>query len=307
MSEPKEPTSGMPTSLKGINVPLLVPFKENGSINENEFQRLIRWQLNAGVNGFFIGGSSGEFISLTAAERQELLIVAKECIPDNIPILYNITDMTFNGLQNQIEFARNHDVRFLAVMAPYYYKCNGETLRRYFNTVLSMAGEAEVYLYNMPGMTGNAIQVDLIKELSAEHPNLKGIKDSSMDFTNLLELKTFINDSFCILTGNDAEIFPALLAGCDGAIAALANVVPEMCVEQFRCYQRQELARGWRLQKRIVFLRKLCRSTMPISSQKYMLELLGFNMGAGRYPLRSLTEEEKRLIRSTFVTVNKLD
>ena len=78
MSEPKEPTSGMPTSLKGINVPLLVPFKENGSINANEFQRLIRWQLNAGVNGFFIGGSSGEFISLTAAERQELLIVAKD-------------------------------------------------------------------------------------------------------------------------------------------------------------------------------------------------------------------------------------
>ena len=155
-----------------------------------------------------------------------------------------------------------------------------------------------LYLYNIPGMTGNPIPPAVLGEVLQRCPNVVGLKDSSMDLMTLLEYQCAAEGcGLVLLTGNDAQVLTALQSGADGGVIAMAGIFPALCRRIWEGFWANNLEEARTAQKTVLKLRELARRVMPVMGHKAMMEELGFPMGAARFPMRELTESERRTIR----------
>lgn len=287
--------------MRGISAPVLTPFHPDNSVNYGEFERLIAYITDNGVHGIFVSGTTGEFVNLTIDERKQLLLSAKRAAKPKDKIMFNTTAMNLQDLQELMDFAAVQKVDAVSVTAPYYHSYDAKALIAYFQRVAEMAKGQPLYLYNMSVMTRNPISVAVLKAVVESCPNVKGMKDSSMDFMTLLEYQSVVSSNdFELITGNDAQVLSALQAGADGGLIAVASVFPRLSMEVWDQYQRGEIEGARIAQNKILKLRGLYREIMPIMSHKATLELLGFSMGPARFPFRDLTAEERLRVHDTI-------
>lgn len=281
-------------TLKGISAPLFTPFHESGSVNTEEYARLTHYVSSCGIGGVFVGGTSGEFVNLRARERISLLKAAKEGVCDGAMLMFNVTSMNEAELLLLMEAAKKEGADAVSVTAPYYHKYDEAALHLYFHRISEVADGMPVYLYNMSGMTNNPISHQLFQRIAGDCPNIRGIKDSSMDFMTLLKYLAFVDHpGLEVITGNDAQVLPTLLAGGAGGIIATACVYPELSQSIWSYYVSGDLERASKAQDLVLKIRELFRSVMPVMAHKEALNLQGFHMGPARFPFRSLTVEEK--------------
>ncbi len=287
----------MSITMKGISAPVVTPMNSDGSVNYSEFESICKFVTEQGVHGLFVTGTTGEFINLTLDERKKLLSVARRAVSDTTTIMFNTTAMNKYDIADLCTWGKNEGADAFSFTAPYYHKYDAAALLSYFKECSELAGNTPVFLYNMSTMTGNPISPELLKNVVDSCPNVKGVKDSSMDFMNILEYKSIINnDSFEIITGNDAQVFSTLQAGGSGGLIALAGIFPKISAEIYNSFIQGDLKKAEAAQNTIMALRGICRKVMPIMSHKAMLALQGFDLGPARFPLRDLRQDEIDLI-----------
>lgn len=124
-------------------------------------------------------------------------------------------------------FAQQTGADDMVYITPFYYKYDEDDLERHYRSVIGSAPSLQAFLYTIPARTGNVVSVGLIHKLR-DLPNLVGIKDSTGDMVQMLQHLEI--PDFQVLSGSDALVGPALLAGAAGVVSGLANVVPEIYV-----------------------------------------------------------------------------
>jgi dihydrodipicolinate synthase/N-acetylneuraminate lyase len=155
-----------------------------------------------------------------------------------------------------------------------------------------------VVLYSNPGPTGVSIEPETVARL-AELPNVVGIKDSSGDLTNTVELiKLVQNDRFSVLNGRDTLILAALMFGAKGAIPATCNVPPDLCVGIYEAFQKGDVATARALQERLAPVRMSLTLGTGNGAVKEAMALLGRPAGPNRSPISSLSPEKREKLRS---------
>lgn len=285
------------TMLSGISAPQLTPFYDDGGVNYEEYTRLTRFLIDGGIDGIFVCGTTGEFVNLTIEERKGLLLAAKKGAGDKCKILYNITAMNLKDIDELICWAKENKANAVSITPPYYHKYDSIALTDYFVKVSAMAAPLPVYLYNIPSMALNAISPEVLEAVHGSCENVRGIKDSSMDFMTFLKYQMAVPDkNFEVLTGNDAQVLTALQAGGSGAVIAMAGVFPKLCKNIYDSYQHGDITGARKVQDTVLKLRELVRGTIPVVAHKEMLKMQGFHMGKSRFPLRELTEKEREQI-----------
>lgn len=283
--------------MRGISAPVVTPFCEDGSINFEEYERLVAFATDNGVHGIFVGGTTGEFVNLTLEERKMLLTAARRGAKPKTPLMFNVTAMNLHDLRILLDWAGECAAQAVSITAPYYHGYDHKALVAYFQTVSEMANGQPLYLYNMVAMTHNPITPAVLSEVARTCPNIRGIKDSSMDFMVLLGYQCAVQDAdFEIITGNDAQVLTALQAQAAGGVIAVAGVFPALCVKIWNAFEAGDLQSARQAQKTVLRLREMFREVMPIMSHKKALELQGFHMGPARFPLRDLTAEESEKV-----------
>lgn len=294
-------------TLQGITAPVLTPFCENGEVNTGEYARLIKYITGCGIRGIFVGGTSGEFVNLRTEERERLLAAAKDAAEEDVTVLFNVTAMNEHELYHMIEWAKKKGADAVSVTAPYYHRYDEKALCRYFGKVAEAAEGMPVYLYNMSGMTNNPITPMVLKTVAEQHRNICGVKDSSMDFMTLLNYQVAMEKmDFELITGNDAQVLPALMAGAAGGIIAVASVFPELSFSIWSNFKDGNIEEAKASQKTVLQIRELFRSVMPTIAHKEALKLKGFDMGPSRFPFRDLTEEEMRKLKRGLVNLGMI-
>lgn len=292
----------------GISAPQLTPFYDNGEVNYEEYTRLTRFLVKEGVKGIFVCGTTGEFANLTVDERKRLLRAAKEGADSACRLLYNITALNLKDIEELAEWAKQEGADAVSVTAPYYHGYDKTALTNYFIKVSKMAAPLPVYLYNIPSMVHNVITPEILEAVCRACENVRGIKDSSMDFMTFLKFQMAAPDKdFEVLTGNDAQVLTALQAEGSGGVIALAGVFPKLCCDIYEKFQSGDLEGARTAQTAILKLRDLVRGTIPVTAHKEMLKMQGFAMGKARFPFRELTEEERVRIRDTVQELGVLD
>jgi len=290
----------MKAILSGINAPLLTPMKDN-KVDYETYGKLASYIIDASITGLLVCGSTGECANLSCEEKRNLLSVCKDSIGKRASIAFNATELNPSNMKENIEYAKKLGVSAISCTTPYYFKYGPKALIEYFKWVSSIAEELPVFVYNIPSNTGCPITPDILKAIAESCPNVVGIKDSSMDFMNLLEYSLALKGRpFEFITGNDAQIVSSLEHGATGAIVAFAGVFPKLCASIYQNYLEGNSAKANELQDIIIDFRGAARKIRPIASHKYLLKLNGFDVGPARFPILPLDNSEKKLLESIY-------
>ncbi|MFQ5676595.1 MAG: dihydrodipicolinate synthase family protein, partial [bacterium] len=162
-------------------------------------------------------------------------------------------------------------------------------------TEVAEASPIPVILYNVPVFTGIDMPASAIIELS-KHPNIVGIKDSTSSLAKLMDLIKQSDKNFSVLVGNANLFFPGLLCGAQGAILALCNIAPQICVDIYQLYQRREYERA---QDQVSRSHQLIKGVLSagIPAIKAAMDLLGYAGGRPRSPFLPVDDKIQKEIK----------
>lgn len=205
---------------------IVTPFKDNGEIDVDAFDRLIDWHLANGTNGLVVCGTTGETPALTGDEDAFLIERAVKRVGGRIPV---IAGTGSNSTQECIKYSRKAEaigVDAVLVVGPYYNKPTEKGMYMHFAAVAESV-DVPIILYNVPGRTGSKISVDNAIKLAKSYENIVGIKEASGDLALFTELIAQRPDGFLVYSGDDFLAASANVLGADGCISVIANVIPK--------------------------------------------------------------------------------
>ncbi|HEX9726834.1 MAG TPA: dihydrodipicolinate synthase family protein [Vicinamibacteria bacterium] len=277
--------------LNGIIAPIPTSFDEREDLALDRLtENIERWSQSR-LSGFAVLGSTGEFVYLAREEKERVLGRAREAIPADRVLLAGTGCESTRETIALTRFAAKAGADLALVVTPAYYKrgMKPEVLRAHYFEVAENS-PIPVVLYNIPGFTGLNLSAELVVELAA-HSNIVGIKDSSGDLPQLQEICRLAPDDFAVLTGAGSLLLASLVAGARGAILAVANVVPDLCVDLVEAFQRGDLARARTLQHHLSPINKVVTFDYGVAGLKSLLDQIGFYGGPPRRPLRGVSAE----------------
>jgi 4-hydroxy-tetrahydrodipicolinate synthase len=274
--------------LSGIIPPVVTPMRGDESVDLDGLRRHIDRMIDAGVHGIFVLGTTGEFYALTDAEKQQVVATAMEHVRGRLPVYAGSGAETTGETVRLTRMAVAEGVAGVSVITPYFIKPTQAELIHHFRTIAEAAGDRQLILYNNPATCGGlSIEPATVATLAAV-PNIAGIKDSSGDLQNTIEIIRRVPSTFGVLMGRDTLILPALLMGAAGAIPASCNIAPELCVGIYESFQRGDLAGAKDFQAKLHPIRTALALGTGNGAVKEALRLLGHDCGPNRRPIAPL-------------------
>jgi len=291
----------MANLFQGIFPALLTPFKgeaEGEDVDLGAFRDNVQ-KFNAyDLAGYVIGGSTGECVLVSNEEAARLVDAAKSAAaPGRLIIAGTAQESTRLTIAFTKRLA-DAGADAALVRPPSYYKARmtREPLRRHYLAVAD-ASPIPVVIYNIPQNTGITIDPGLVVEL-ARHPRIAGLKESLGSLAYLGEIIRRLPPDFSYLTGSGFVVLPALLAGASGAILAVANAAPGLCVEIYRLFREGKIGEAQQRQLDLIPLNKAAMETYGIPGLKYAMDVQGFKGGPVRLPLLPIDEKGKADLRT---------
>jgi 4-hydroxy-tetrahydrodipicolinate synthase len=279
--------------LRGIIPPVVTPFTANQELDLPGLRRHIDWQLESGVHGIFVLGTTGEFYALDETEKQAVVADAVAHVGKRSPVFAGTGAETTREVIRLTKMAEKEGASGVSVITPYFIKPTQAELFDHFKRVAEST-KLPVVLYNNPGTCGGlSIEPDTVARL-AQVPNIIGIKDSSGDLQNTIEiLRSTPRDKFSVLNGRDTLILAALQAGVQGAIPASCNVAPDLCVGLYESFAKGDLAAAKEFQSRLHPVRMAMSLGTGNGAIKEALALLGRPCGPNRSPVGPIGDDKR--------------
>ncbi|MBI4798556.1 MAG: dihydrodipicolinate synthase family protein [Desulfarculus sp.] len=280
--------------LQGVIPPVATPFKDE-ELDLKALQANLRTWNQTGLSGYLILGSNGESCYLSEAEKEAVLAAAAEAMaPDKLFMAGTGCESTRQTIA-LTRRAAELGADCALVLTPAYYKgqMTSEALQAHYQKVAE-ASPMPILLYNVPQFTGVNLAPALVARLSA-HANIAGIKDSSGNIGQLTEIIRLSRPGFAVFVGSAPVFYAALCVDAVGGILAVANVVPEPCVEIQRLYQAGDHRAALDLQRAINPLAALVTTGLGVGGLKLAMDLRGYQGGQVRSPLTLPQEARPQL------------
>jgi 4-hydroxy-tetrahydrodipicolinate synthase len=282
----------------GTGVALVTPFASDMSVDYAGWRRLLDFCIDGGVEYLVVNGTTGESPTTTAAEKGELLRVAKEHVAGRVPLVYGIGS---NDTAAAVELLRTTDLKDISAVlsaSPAYNKPSQAGLVAHYQH-LADASPVPLLLYNVPGRTASNITAETTIRL-AQHSNIIGIKEASGLMEQCLTIAARKPSDFLLISGDDM-LTPALIAcGGVGVISVLANAFPKRFSDLTRAALAGDFAASRDGLFRFLPLNPLMYEESNPVGVKAALEGLGVCGAAARLPLLEATEGLKDRIRKAL-------
>jgi 4-hydroxy-tetrahydrodipicolinate synthase len=213
--------------LQGLWLPLVTPFR-NSELDEPSLRRLVRHYAGRPVDGFILGATSGEGMSLSMAELERLVSVVRVELAEirhPLPLCLGLSGASTAKMKDALDETADWPIDGYLIASPYYTRPSQRGLLQHF-TALADHAAWPLVLYNIPYRAGVNLTNDTLLAL-AEHPNIVGMKDCCADRAQTIDFLERRAANFRVLTGEDAQTFDALSDGADGAILLSAHLETE--------------------------------------------------------------------------------
>lgn len=214
--------------LEGVYTAIVTPFTEDGSLDLHAFGKLLDWQLEGGVSGVVVCGTTGESPTVSESEFTALLQFARETLADRALLIAgtgtNCTEKTIA----RSKLARDNGAQALLIASPYYNKPTQNGLLAHFHAIADSV-DLPIIVYNVPGRTAVNIMPDTLVVL-ARHPNIVAVKEASGDINQIMDVIHKVPQPFTVLAGDDPITLPVLGCGGRGTISVISNEAPAMMV-----------------------------------------------------------------------------
>jgi len=288
--------------LEGVVVAMVTPFNDDESLDEEGLRAVVRFLVERRVHGLFPAGSQGEFYALTADERRRVLEVTLEAAEGRVFVMAHVGAVTTREAIALARHAEAAGADVLSAITPFFVCPSQDELYRYY-VALAGATDLPVMAYNNPGRTGVNLQPATVARVAHDAPNFTGIKDSSGDLTQFVEYIRLCPPGFKAFMGRDSLIFAGLAHGAAGAVAATANVVPELVVSIYDAVAARDFVQGRELQRLLAPLRQAFGlGSFPVVIKEAM-QVIGLPAGPARGPVGPLSDEARVRLRDVLEQV----
>ena len=286
----------------GCGTALVTPFQKDLSLDEEVLRRLVRRQIDAGINFLVPCGTTGESPTLTGAEQRRVVeITIEEAQPRKVPVLAGAGG---NNTAHIIEMARAFQAmgaNGILSVAPYYNKPTQEGLYQHYKAIAS-AISLPIILYNIPGRTGVNIEPATVARL-AEIDNIVGVKEASGNISQMAAVLELVPSKFLVLSGDDAITLPLLALGGKGLISVSSNEIPAEMTEMVELALHNDFSAARAVHRRYFRLMEANFIETNPGPVKAAMALMGLLEPVFRLPLVAPKSESLAKIRSALETV----
>ncbi|MGC9375820.1 MAG: 4-hydroxy-tetrahydrodipicolinate synthase [Bacteroidales bacterium] len=210
----------------GTGVAIVTPFKDNLEIDYEALEKLIEHLISNNINYLVVLGTTGESVTQTNEEKNDLVHFIKQKVNHRIPIVLGMGGNYTSSIVNKIHNTDFTQIDAILSVAPYYNKPSQEGLYQHFKAIAQVS-PVPVILYNVPGRTGSNIQAKTILRLAHDFKNIVAIKEASGNFSQAMEIIKNKPSDFIVVSGEDALTLPLMSIGASGVISVVGNVFPK--------------------------------------------------------------------------------
>ena len=281
----------MTESFHGVLPALITPFTEDGSaIDTDALGTIVDRLIDAGVAGLVPGGSTGEFTTLTHAERLQLIEATVEAARGRVPVVAGTGALSTSKTVELSVFAERAGAAAVMIVPPFYDPLSWRELLAHY-TAVAESIDIPIMYYNLPGATGVKLTAAQFREL--QRAGVSSLKDTGGDAVAATEL--IQTDGPTLLNGWDTLTFAALAAGVRAVVWGTASILPEQCVELHRLLIDDiDLPAARQLWGRLWPLCQFLESQSYSAAVKAACRLVGDTTGPVRPPLLPLDDAATR-------------
>lgn len=280
----------------GAAVAIITPMYEDGTVNYDEFRRIVDDQIEKGTDAIVACGTTGESSTLTDDEHIEVIRVAVEQANGRVPVIAGTGSNDTAYCIMLSKEAEKVGADALLLVSPYYNKTSQRGLIAHYKAVAE-AVNLPIILYNVPSRTGMNIQPDTVVELS-KIPNIVAIKQASGDFSATARIAAECDID--IYSGNDDQIVPILALGGKGVISVLSNVAPAETHEMCQKWFDGDVQGSIEMQLKYLELANAMFCDVNPIPVKEAMNMLGWNAGPCRMPLYPMDDANNKKVADTL-------
>ena len=292
---------------QGIYTPIITAFNSDGSIDYDGCKTVIDNQINNGVHGLIVGGSTGEFYTMSKAERLEQFAFANEYIAGRVPWIAGVNDMVATEAYVYAAAAKAAGANAMLVAAPPYSLPDESELAAHVVRI-DEAADLPIILYNYPGRTGVEMGTSFMDQV-ADRKNIVAIKESSGDVNRIHQL-TIDYPQVQLSAGAEDQVLEFFAWGAQSWVCACANIFPKACVAFYEaCVVEKDFVKGQQFMAALMPVMELLeQSGKFIQCVKLGAKLQGVDGGPVRLPMLEMNAEMTADVTAAIGTASaKLD
>ncbi len=286
-------------NLRGTGVALVTPFKANKSIDFEGLGKVINHCINGGVNYLVALGTTGETVTLSLEENQEVLDFTKKHSAGRVPLIAGFGGNDTALIVKRINSFQLEGYSAILSASPNYNKPSQEGIYQHYKQI-ALNSPLPIILYNVPSRTGKNMTASTTIRLAKDFEQIIGIKEASNDLLQCMEIIRNTRPSFQLISGDDVHALPMISFGCEGVISVVAQAIPSSFTNMVNSALAGEFKKASELQFSFLDLIKLIFKENNPAGIKAALAHLNLCEDDLRLPLVPVSNELRNNINSFF-------
>ncbi|APY07446.1 4-hydroxy-tetrahydrodipicolinate synthase [Winogradskyella sp. J14-2] len=292
------------TKFIGTGVALITPFKADLSIHFEALERLVEYNINNGTDYLVISGTTGESVTVTAQEKQELISFIAKVNNKKLPLVLGVGGNNTTSVINELNTTDLSKIDAILSVSPYYSKPTQEGIYQHFKAIAEVSPKP-IILYNVPGRTSSNMLPETTIRLANDFENIIAVKEAGNNIHQYLELLRNKPKDFLIISGDDDLALSIALAGGSGVISVIGQALPKKFSEMIRLGIDGKAKEAYKIHFDLMPITRLIFSENNPAGIKAVLEALEISKSHVRLPLVEATDKLKNDIKSALKDLGK--
>ena len=286
---------------KGSYSVTITPTSNDGKINVKSLEKYFNWQIKKKIGGLIILGSTGEFLSISDQNRSKMIRESVSIIDKRVPLLVGTAaENTYDAIRYSVE-AQAQNADGVMIIPPFYSTPTPEELINHFK-MISKEIDIPIMVYNNPATSNIDITPEIFAELS-KIKNVEYCKESTMDVTRVKEIDKQSKGKIKVFGGIMG--YESYLNGAIGWVSVPSNIIPQECTNIYENIKiKKNFENAKKIYDKITPVIKLVGKHFYVAATKYMLNLMGLDVGKPLLPRLDLSESKKSECRKVFKQLN---
>lgn len=289
----------MQEKLTGIIPALITPFTEDGTdFDIRALEKLIDWNLQKGVSGFYVGGSTGEAFLMDNEERKRFLELVIGTVGHRARVIAHVGAISTAQSQELARHAARAGADGISAVPPFYYSFTGEELVQYYRE-LGNSTSLPLFVYHVPALTGVSMNNRQFTEI-LQLPQVAGIKFTAYDSYHMQRLiEGFPNR--VVINGHDELLLSNMAIGCRCAVGSTFNFMAEKFISMMQAFEQGDMKTCQSLQNQVNEVIDVCVDLGVFRAVKGALKLLNIGNGVCRRPFLPLKPGETERLKAVLI------
>ncbi len=284
-------------TLIGTGVALVTPFKNDMSVDHDALTNIVKYNIDNGTNYLVISGTTGESVTISKQEKQEIISTIKKTNAGRLPLVLGIGGNNTAKVIDEINNTNVSDFAAILSVTPYYSKPTQEGFYQHFKAI-SKVCPIPIIVYNVPGRTAKNMLPKTTLRLARDFDNIVAVKEAGNNQQQYLELLRDKPKDFLVISGDDDLALGATLAGGSGVISVLGQAFPKDFSRMIQLGIEGKAAEAYQIHKKFMEITKLIFKENNPAGIKAVLENMNLCKDTVRLPLVPATNDLKNLINN---------